>query len=302
MKTFMRLGLPVALLALCLLFPMLGDAARPATQSEAAAVRKAVIAQLCPHAPKSLMPCLPGDSGDPAFAARNLRLLLISMSPARDQWGGLGGAGFLTFSSRSMVFVSDNSFAGGKWKFASGSSWETQYACFQFSVEGRAIKMVEIGGTLEVTDATLPVLRLYGNQSGSCPVRKTPRPGVKPGWTVTPPTSECAFHGRDASDSDPASAFMRFNMIGPGASQLCSKVMSALTAGLGGGTLKFQLSPFSDEPQKLQLQCQLSVSSTELGDTIHQKLAPGDYGVEIRSGFTWAEKSNLWEVGFHQCS
>ena len=198
-----------------------------------------------------------------------------------------------------MRFATDTSFAGGKWKFATASHWQRENACFEFSVQGQQIKMVQFGSPLDVNDATLPLLRLYGNQSGSCPVRLTPRPGVAPGWTVTQPDSQCVFSGRDDSDSVPS--FMRFNMTGPSASQLCPKIMSALTTGLDP-SLAFQLTPFVGQTEGLQLQCELSVSSTELGDTIHQELAPGDYTVTIRSESAWVVKSNLWEVGFGRCS
>jgi hypothetical protein len=281
------------------LLPPAAAAARPGTANEKKALMTAVGGWLCPKSPRTLRPC-PFDAGGPierGAGYKDVRLHLVSVSQMSGNRGSHPGAAFISFRFREMRFVPDNSFAGGRWTWAYGSSWKIDYRCIEFSVATSGV--TDVVRLFDVSDATLPILRLYGNQRGACPVLTTPRKGVRPGWTTASPISTCQFHGRnDWSEDYPASEdYVAFTLRGPGAESMCGALTSVLTKGIYRAT--FSMSPFPAESgSHMPVLCRFGLTSRQVGDKLGKTLPPADYTLEIRGGDTWRATGDLYSLDF----
>jgi hypothetical protein len=285
------------------LVPVSAQAARPASARERQAVSSALVTWLCDGRKPTLeRPCRVAGEVDKAHMIRSVRVPFVSISQIRlSQSEGYAGAAFATYQWRQMAFISDDSFQGGRWRYVSGSRWSTVRTCVQFGIEGK--KAFGVSSYLDVNegatrDAAMPVLRLYGNAQGLCPVRNTPRPGVKPGWTTASAVSTCSVYGK--YDKDPSGLeyedFASLKITGPSAATFCGRITTASGQTVLGAT--FSLTPFPSVPgQHMPVICSRSIGSDQLGTDLGLSLAPATYKVEIRAGNTWLERGDTFAIG-----
>jgi hypothetical protein len=207
-----------------------------------------------------------------------------------------------------MEFESDNSYKGGSWGWSYRSYWKQDHRCIIFDLHGARVGSVGWYNSASADpDALEPVLRLYGNRFGRCPVVTKPRKGIDPGWKAPAPVlpvSVCEFHGRrDASNTDPDDEhYLVFRLKGPGATTLCAPLTQALTRDIYRAV-------FSPNPQPgeasgvMRNLCAFEITSKQLGSKIGETLAPASYSVEIRGGATWLATGDIFyfEFGTSAC-
>lgn len=283
-------------------------AARPATSAEKRSLVTALRVLVCPQSPRTLRACREDEgSGGPvrlSLGFKDIHVLLASVNPrAGDDGSYRAGVAVVSFKWRQMEFKSDNSYKGGSWVWSYRSRWEQDHKCIVFNVQGARVGSVDWYNPPSADpDALQPVLRLYGNRFGRCPVVTKARKGVAPGWKAPAPVlpvSVCEVHGRsDASDSYPDDEdYLIFRLKGPGAANLCAGLTQALTRDIYG-------SMFSPNPQPgeangvMRNLCAFEITSKQLGNAIGEAIAPASYSVEIRGGATWLATGDIFHFEF----
>ncbi|MBA2740678.1 MAG: hypothetical protein H0U46_01540 [Actinobacteria bacterium] len=290
--------------------------ARPGTNAEKEGVRLAFKRTQCVNGYGSNAKPAKGTESRPCWfsqvihsspykAMRRIRVRFVSVSQLEHPHAaGLAGAAFLSLELRDVQFHPDDSFAGGRYRFVEGSRWQPTFACVEFGIRGSVVDQMVWTRSLTTGsgaegDASLPVLRLYGNRVGTCPVVTTPRKGVKPGWTTPLPVSTCKVYGKIvefAGDSQEDERYFSYTITGPGAETFCDRLLTAFDRKIRNETMSRAPLPGQDRAHEL-FRCRALVGADAINDELGTKLTAGRYTVDARLGNAWVSRGAWAGIG-----